>query len=540
MKNKIEKILLGLILLLALFLRIYKLEEISGSLNPDEVALGYTSYSLLRTGADEHGKFLPLVLQSFGDWKMPVYSYVGVIPVALFGLSEFSTRFTSVIAGVTSVLLLYFISWLLFKKKSVALLTGLFLALSPWSLYFSRAAYEVNLATAIFLGGLLTFLIYTLGKQKKVRLLVIASFLFGLSMFTQHNFLVFSPLMVSALIVLFRKIIIWRRASFLAFGVFLVLAFLAYLPSMFEGGNKISTLLVLNDKNILYDRVEKLRGDNAPKNQFLERIIHNKYIGIPYQICQNYLSAFSPSFLFDKGGEKLVHNLGSYGNFYLFDAFLLFVGLAGLFWNKEAATKVLLFWLLISPLPSVLTRDTANSTRLFSMTPLFVLVSAYGAYEILFFLKEKSTVGYLAGGLLSCFFILNVTLFLEAYFVHFNTQRVRFWHYGYREAVKLTQKYPEYKVVMRGPENFPYIYFLFYEKYDPLRFRKEAQYYPPTSEGFYYVKSFGRYHFVELIDYNKLEPKTIYIDDTRLDDKDSSIFLPSGEPILGYHIKGEK
>jgi len=111
-----------------------------------------------------------------------------------------------------------------------------------------------------------------------------------------------------------------------------------------------------------------------------------------------------------------------------------------------------------------------------------------------------------------------------------------FWHYGYREAVKLTDRYPTYNVVMRGPENFPYIYFLFYEKYDPLQFRKEVAYYPPTSEGFYYVKSFGKYQFVDKIDYSKLAKNTIYIDDTRLDDKNYSIFLPSGKPVLGYFI----
>lgn len=311
------------------------------------------------------------------------------------------------------------------------------------------------------------------------------------------------------------------------------------MPSVFEGGNKISTLLIFNDKNILYERVEKLRGDNAPKNLLLERIIHNKYFGISYQIGQNYLSSFSPSFLFDKGGEKLVHNLGGFGNFYLFDALLLFVGFAGLFWFRERALLLLISWLFIAPLPSVLTRDTPNSTRLFPLMPLFILVAAYGASLLLLLFKKKSLKNYLLGGLLIFLFFLNIAFFLEAYFVHLNTQRIRFWHYGYREAVRLTQRYPEDNVVMRGPENFPYIYFLFYEKYNPLQFRREVVYYPLTSEGFSFVKSFGRYRFVESIDYTKLEPNTIYIDDTRLDDKNHSILLPSGEPILGYFITGD-
>ena len=73
-------------------------------------------------------------------------------------------------------------------------------------------------------------------------------------------------------------------------------------------------------------------------------------------------------------------------------------------------------------------------------------------------------------------------------------------------------------------------------RYDPLKFRKEVSYYPVTSEGFLYVKSFGKYTFPEKISYSELGPKTLSIDDTRLDDKKNSIYLPSGEPVLGYWI----
>ena len=112
------KTALLLIIILAFCLRVYELDTIPNSLNPDEAALGYTSYSFLKTGADEHGKFLPLSLQSFGDWKLPVYSYTGVVPVALFGLNEFSVRLTSAMAGVAGVLLIYFIIKRYIKKKS--------------------------------------------------------------------------------------------------------------------------------------------------------------------------------------------------------------------------------------------------------------------------------------------------------------------------------------------------------------------------------------------------------------------------------------
>lgn len=527
------KFALMLIVALGFFLRIYRLDSIPASLNPDEAALGYTSYSFLKSGADEHGRFLPLSLQSFGDWKLPVYSYIGVIPVAIFGLNEFSVRFTSAAAGVVGVLLIYFISLTLFNRRGIALLSSLFLALSPWNIYFSRGAYEVNLATTFFLGGFLALLHYF--QKKRVGYLFLSFVLFGVTMFIQHNYIVFTPLYVFTILFLFRKDILYNRRWYAAISLFSILIIASYTSISAGGGKKISNLNIFNDRNIIYNRAEKLRGDNSPKNNFSERIFHTKYSGGVFQFALNYLNSYSPNYLFDKGGEKLVHSIGDVGYFYISDAFFVIIGLGFLLWKKEKKSLLILVpWLLIAPIPSAITRELSG-TRLFTIVPLFMLIASYGAYNIIAIWKENK-LRYAACGIFVLVFIGSVVYFLEYYFVHFNHQRIRFWRYGYREAVKLTEKYPSYNVVMRGPENFPYIYFLFYEKYSPYQFRKEAEYYPPNTEGFYYVRSFGRYKFVDQIVYSKLMRNTIYIDDTRLDDKARSIFLPSGEPVLGYTI----
>lgn len=538
MKNFLQKnLILLLILLLAIFVRGFKLGEIPGSLNPDETALGYNAYTILKTGADEHGQFLPLALKSFGDWKLPVYSYLTTISVAFFGPTEVAVRIPSAIAGVLGAFFIYGIALILFKKKGIALFASFFFALSPWSIYFSRAAYEVNVATTIFLGGFLALLHYF--QKKKVKYLFLSFVLFGVTMFTQHNYIVFTPLYVFTILVLFRKNISYNRRWYAAISFFAILIIASYISIVAGGGKKVSNLNIFNDRNTIYNRVEKLRGDNSPKNNFLERIFHTKYSGGAYQFVLNYLNSYSPNYLFDKGGEKLVHNIGYVGYFYIFDAFFVIIGLAFLLWNKEKKSLLFLVpWLLIAPIPSAITRELSG-TRLFTIVPLFMLIASYGVYKMATIWKEGK-LRYAVRGIFVVLFIGSVVYFLEYYFVHFNHQRIRFWWYGYREAVRLTQNYPRYSVVMRGPENFPYIYFLFYEKYDPLKFRKEVVYYPPTDEGFYYVKSFGRYNFVESIDYVKLEKNTIYIDDTRLDDKKNSIFLPSGEPIFGYYISEEK
>ena len=83
------------IILLAAVLRLTAFGHNPPGVYLDEAAQGYNAYSLLRTGKDEYGKSWPVFLRSFGDYKMPLYAYLTVPSVKIFGLDSFSTRFVS-------------------------------------------------------------------------------------------------------------------------------------------------------------------------------------------------------------------------------------------------------------------------------------------------------------------------------------------------------------------------------------------------------------------------------------------------------------
>ena len=70
--NKVS-LLLFLIIFLATVLRFWQLGSVPLSPDWDEVSLGYNAYSIFHTGHDEYGKFFPIVLQSFGDYKPALY-----------------------------------------------------------------------------------------------------------------------------------------------------------------------------------------------------------------------------------------------------------------------------------------------------------------------------------------------------------------------------------------------------------------------------------------------------------------------------------
>ena len=67
MKNKV-KVVLFIIILLAAFLRIYKLDQVPVSLNWDEAAFGYNAYTIANWGKDEWGDSFPLVLIDNQDY----------------------------------------------------------------------------------------------------------------------------------------------------------------------------------------------------------------------------------------------------------------------------------------------------------------------------------------------------------------------------------------------------------------------------------------------------------------------------------------
>lgn len=535
MKNKL---LLFFIIFLAAILRFYQLGAIPGSLNQDEASLGYNAYSLLKTGLDEHGKFLPLSLEAFGDWKLPVYPLVAVPFISLFDLNEISIRLPSALAGIIGVFICFKITEILFKDRLISLLSALFFAISPWSIYFSRAAYEVNLATTIFLGGFY-FLILHLKNGKSAKNLLFASILFGLTLFTYHSFILFIPLFLLCVVIVFYKKLNFDRWTVAAGIVITFFVCVSFANLISNSSSKVSTLFIFNNPNVIYNRADKIKTDKSNGNPLVEKILYNKYYAVLYQFGQNYIQTFSPVFLFDKGGEKLQHNLGTLGNLYLIDAFLLLIGIIIMIRYREKSVIFLLPWLLVGPIPSSLTTDTPNSTRLFLLFPLFIIVMAYGVGRFIKILQKRRFFTLYAIGLTSLVFI-SFIYFLDAYFVHFNVERMRFWRYGDKQAVLLSQAYPTYDIVMRGPEDFHYIYFLFYEKYDPNKFRKEVVYYPRTKEGFLYVKSFGRYAFPDDIGAGKVKHNTVYIDDRGINKLSATINLISGEPIFRYTISGDE
>src|SRR3990172_10102 len=92
--------LLGVITFIAVFLRLFNLGKTPIALEWDEVALGYDAYSIIQTGRDQFGHFLPINFRSLDDWKPPLYVYSSIPGIFLFGLNDFTVRLPSAVFGL--------------------------------------------------------------------------------------------------------------------------------------------------------------------------------------------------------------------------------------------------------------------------------------------------------------------------------------------------------------------------------------------------------------------------------------------------------
>jgi 4-amino-4-deoxy-L-arabinose transferase-like glycosyltransferase len=265
------------IFFLAIFLRFWQLGNIPMSLNWDEAAWGYNAYTLGVDGKDEFGSFLPYkFIESYGDYKPPVYAYLSVLPVKLFGLNEFSTRFASAFFGSFSVLIVFFLVRRIFytsdKKEYYALLSALFLGISPWNINLSRAAFEANVATFFVLTGVWLFLA---GIQEKKWYLPFSALMFALSFYTFNSPRIVVPFLGLALVLgTYKKLLPRKREVMIAglVGIVLLAPLVGFLLSP-QAKLRYQEVNIFSDVSIVKGINQEIQNDN---NAVWSKILHNR------------------------------------------------------------------------------------------------------------------------------------------------------------------------------------------------------------------------------------------------------------------------
>lgn len=557
----LEKYLLSFILVLSLFLRIWNINKVPASLFGDEMDVGYHAYSILKTGRDYAGNFMPLHFHSLAEWRTPLYLYSAVPTVALFGITPMGVRLPAVIFGVLSVLGIYMLVKELTKDKNLSLTAAFFLSINPWSLQYSRAGFEVTMFLSFLIFGLYFFF----KSLKNGKHLWVSLFLLLLTPLIYSTAKLFTLILLVFLVTLYWKEIfsIGKKYLIQTLVVGILIGGITSYAVLFSGGSqRFNYISVFSDpvteSEIGVARLNdgRVRGETGTglNPTFMDRLIHNKFTYWGERIENNYLQSFSTDFLFVNGDPNPRHMMDKMGMFFKLESIALIIGLSLLFLSNSENIKskvFLAFWILVGVIPSAITRDGGNhATRLIVILPPLLILMAYGFNKFHKFIK----FGYL--GLL----FVSLFLYLHNYYYHYPFQSERWWHYGWKNAMteikNIDANYD--KVIITMKDEPAWIFFAGGYEYDPVSWQKE---FPIGNDvevnGFGKISHTGKFYFGSpqggIYDLEKIiDNKVLYLSSAKEipwnlimepDKKPSGIKLiksiayPSGEPAFYLFTK---
>src|SRR5579885_2723568 len=430
MSQRLIWLLLVAIIIFAAAIRLHDLSSVPPSPYLDEVSNGYNAYSLLKTGKDEYGRHMPLLLQAYNDFRPALFVYTLIPFVATFGLTTFAIRLPAVILSVLTTLSIFFLTKFLFGGFSVipgqseeahsqkhridssakpqndggnyaeiiGLLAGFLFAISPWSIYSSHISDEINMSLSFFVFAMTFFVLWrskrhaSSSKGRKNNLIFASDFLllvsivfFVLAFYAYHGIKFFLPFFIIVLACLYWREL-WSKKKTTIIGFFLgiilliplALAFLAPGALNRLGGvnNPHPELLSLGSQRVLYD---KTHADNVGA------IFDNRRLLFSLEYFNDYLRNLDVTWLFLPQGN-VTFLVPDVGPMYLFTLPLLLLGIYFLIRDRTISGRtklLLLLWILLSPIPASLSSESPHLNRINTILPALTIVEAVGFFFLI-------------------------------------------------------------------------------------------------------------------------------------------------------------
>lgn len=473
--------LLGLIVVVGLFLRIWQLPTIPVGLHGDEASIGYNAYSLLKTGKDQNGIRLPLAIDQFGDFRPAGYHYLAIPFVKFLGLNALAVRLPSVLFGVLTIISLYLLMQELFKRTPLSLVSAGFLAISPWHINISRATSEGVVAECfVILGMWLTLKAIDKSGKLIISYLLMAFVSFLLSFLFYHAARLFVPIFLIPL-----GLYLWhtkkpiKQSKILLFA-FIILVWLSMgaVMKFSQGAARPTTVSIFQIPGGDREIFQQI-GEDGTRPALVTRFLHNKLLFYGRLFLNSYFWHFNGEFLFTSTGMPIRYKVPWSANMHLADLPLLLLGASVLLIDglrlKKHVLLIPLTWLLIGALPAGLTwEDLPNIQRASLMIPGLVMITSYGVFELLSLWKKRfaqTVIVTVYGAILVYGFIL----FYHSYFYHL--PRHEPWHRSAAtpqliETIQtLKKEFLDYPVIETTDGNNNFIFYPFYTAFDPATFQ---------------------------------------------------------------------
>ena len=458
------KVILLVILFLALILRVVDINNNPPALYGDELTIALDAESILKTGHDQLGDFLPLTFP-MGAGRPAGYVYASIPFVVLFGPTPLGVRALSILSGLGVIILLYFIGRKLSSEK-LGLAAAFIASVSPWDISLSRGGFEAHFALFLALLG-----IYLFFKAKETPSLYIWSALcLGLTWHTYPTYKIS--------LIIFLPLLFWYKSGiknvfedkgrqYFLIGIFIL--FILGITSLSQTilGNsekRFSQINIFSQQDLIQQFEQKINFERSISMlpQEFSKFFHNKPVEYAKVLIENYLQNFSMDFLVIHGDRNPRHNMATMGEAYAVDIVFMLIGLLA-FWQRQK--KILLFlliWILIAPLPTAVV-DLPHALRSSFMLPPLILLSALGLTKLL---DVKNKMLLLAVAML---FLIQLTFFLQKLYFLAPNEYSHFWSYAAKLASEIANdnknKY-DYVVISDRIDSIEFAYPV-YSKTDP-------------------------------------------------------------------------
>jgi len=474
----------------------------------DEASIGYNAYSILQTGKDEYGQILPIIFKSFGDYKPGVYIYLVIPFVKALGLTTLAVRLPSIILGsLIPIFLFLLIKEINQKAHKTAVIAAILTVFNPYSIHFSKGGWETNILTFELI--LASYLFFKFINSQKSKFIIFSSLIFGLTLFTYQ-----AGKMISLFLIIVLFLINLKKINFKKFiPGFILPLFIFSIPIVYgllfsQNGNRLNVVSIFS-----YPRnQEETTIIKSESNQIDYDIFHNHYMFFGRNFLLRYFNHFSPRFLAFEGDWQSPRHSAPYIGVLLYPSLIFLV--IGIFFalSRSKIDKInwfFLFWLLVSPIPAALTRDTIQAVRSMSFSIPLIYFAALGVY--FFTEKFKNIFVYF---LIIGAYLISFIYYGDLYLNHMVKKSPSDFLYGYKETMNFVNEYQNQfdQVYVTDFYGQPYIFYLFYSKYDPIKYQSQAKLTESLSGDTGKIEQIDKFKFGSVqFEYVKNLPKTLSI-----------------------------
>ena len=474
-----RRILIAL-LFVGVFVRAYKLGVIPPGLNQDEASTGYDALGMLFFGMDRNGFHNPIMLVGWGSGMDALPTYLVMPFYLLFGVSVFSLRLLFFVCGVLSLVVFYLIC--MREDTTFALLALALLAISPWHILASRWAFDGNILPLLYL---LVVYFVVRGFERQFYFLFAAAFLalipysYGTAFVTVPVF----ALLSGAYVLIKKRPSLWVVCSSIV--IFLICS----LP--------IATYLLINHnqwESIITPFLSIPRLTGIPRYRTMSVFFHTDMLP---NILHNLRVLWN---LLVTGTDGLIWNsIPGYGYAYLFALPLIIIGcvssMVRLRREPNCISPLFFIWLVSSIVLGMFV--AANINR---MNVIFIPLLYFLAAGIRSLANEK-----IMRMCLFSFYTVSFLLFSFHYFGPYSAQAAGPFFASFGEAITYVSDAVPGPICVTAQVKQPYIFVLFYRRFDPAVFIQTVHYRNPGAE-FQSASSFDRYTFgLDQCDWNTVQ-----------------------------------